>query len=119
MDGDSMQEHLYEQIGRPVLQNALCGINGCLFSYGQTGSGKTFSLFGTAEVPGVVPRLAAELLEIKHTAEQNEEEVSIQAAFLELYNENLVDLLSEAREPLRLFENSQDGVVVPGLSESE
>lgn len=119
MDGDSMQEHLYEQIGRPVLQNALCGINGCLFAYGQTGSGKTFSLFGTAEVPGVVPRLAAELLEIKHTAEQNEEEVSIQAAFLELYNENLVDLLSEAREPLRLFENSQDGVVVPGLSESE
>jgi len=115
------QEKVYEEIGRPVLLDALGGVNGCLFAYGQTGSGKTFSMFGTEEIPGVLPRLAAELLDAKRQAEEADdgEEITVSAAFLELYNENLVDLLSNSREPLRLFESSREGVLVPGLSECE
>eukprot|EP00927_Polykrikos_kofoidii_P065248 TRINITY_DN6102_c0_g1_i1.p1 TRINITY_DN6102_c0_g1~~TRINITY_DN6102_c0_g1_i1.p1 ORF type:complete len:1613 (+),score=322.71 TRINITY_DN6102_c0_g1_i1:152-4840(+) len=142
----AMQERVYEQIGRPVLHNALGGVSGCLFAYGQTGSGKTFSLFGTEDAPGVLPRLADELMESRRQADGGEavaggaalpaaaaagsvvsepgalnvgEEFSVKASFLELYNENLVDLLSDSREPLRLFENNTQGVVVPGLSETD
>uniref|UniRef100_A0A7S4RRJ6 Kinesin motor domain-containing protein n=1 Tax=Alexandrium monilatum TaxID=311494 RepID=A0A7S4RRJ6_9DINO len=97
------------------------GVSGCLFAYGISGSGKTFSLLGSQEAPGVLPRLARELLEAKCKVEEGDssEECSVKAAFLELYNENLVDLLSDSREPLRLFESSREGVLVPGLSEVE
>jgi len=118
IEASTLQEVVYEQVGRPVLQNALEGINGCLFAYGQTGSGKTFSMFGSPEAPGVLPLLTHELLEAKVQAEEDGEEFCIKVACLELYNENLVDLQSESREPLRLFENSQEGVMVPGLSET-
>lgn len=119
-DEASLQERVYEEIGRPVLQSALEGISGCLFAYGISGSGKTFSLFGTDDAPGVLPRLAKELLDAKQAYEcESGSELSVKAAVLELYNENLVDLLSDTREPLRLFENTREGVVVPGLSEAD
>jgi len=118
-EGSVLQEVVYEQIGRPILENALEGINGCLFAYGQTGSGKTFSLFGSQDAPGVLPLFANDLLDAKRKAESEGEDLSIKVAFLELYNENLVDLSCETREPLRLFENSQEGVIVPDLVEKE
>ncbi|CAE8597880.1 unnamed protein product [Polarella glacialis] len=120
-DGFLLQEHVYQQLGRPLLQDALDGISGCLFAYGISGSGKTFSLLGSEDAPGVLPRLAEELLQAKDALKNagELEELSVKAAFLELYNENLVDLLSESREPLRLYEHSLEGVLVPGLSERE
>ncbi|CAK0854801.1 unnamed protein product, partial [Prorocentrum cordatum] len=94
---------------------------GCLFAYGISGSGKTFSLLGGPEAPGVLPLLADELLEAQREAGRTDgtDEVRIHAAFLELYNENLVDLLSDSRDRLRLFESREEGVVVPGLLEAE
>jgi len=116
---EDQQRQLYEELGRPILQSALEGISGCLFAYGQTGSGKTFSLFGTDTAPGILPQLALELLEAKAQLAAEGSELNMKASFLEVYNETLVDLMSEAREPLRLFESNSEGVLVPGLSESE
>ncbi|EKG02936.1 kinesin, putative [Trypanosoma cruzi] len=44
----SAQQDIYNEVGRPILENTLEGYNGCVFAYGQTGSGKTFSMFGYA-----------------------------------------------------------------------
>jgi hypothetical protein len=125
----AQQAHVYEQTGRLVLHSALRGINGCLFAYGQTGSGKTFSMLGTSQAPGMLPRLADELFSEKSALQErdahgnnppsNDEVLIVKAAFLELYNERLVDLLEIGGGPLKLFENSRDGVTVPGLSETE
>ncbi|CCW60786.1 unnamed protein product [Phytomonas sp. EM1] len=40
------QAEVYRYVGRPILENALDGYNGCIFAYGQTGSGKTFTMLG-------------------------------------------------------------------------
>ena len=38
------QEHLYQDLGEPLLDNAFGGYNNCIFAYGQTGSGKSYSM---------------------------------------------------------------------------
>merc|ERR1719162_2180164 len=59
LPADVSQQSCYEQIGEPILQNALCGFNSTLFAYGQTGSGKSFSVMGNDGNPGLIPRLTA------------------------------------------------------------
>ena len=57
----SSQEDIYQKLGRPLLEKSLEGFNTCLFAYGQTGSGKSYSITGTIEDPGIVPRFCEEL----------------------------------------------------------
>lgn len=40
------QDHLFEDLGTPLLDNAFQGYNNCIFAYGQTGSGKSYSMMG-------------------------------------------------------------------------
>jgi hypothetical protein len=54
---DSTQEQVYQELGQPLLAQALDGFNGTIFAYGQTGSGKSFSMMGSDETQGIVPRL--------------------------------------------------------------
>jgi kinesin family protein 1 len=38
------QDSLFDDLGRPLLDNAFKGYNNCIFAYGQTGSGKSYSM---------------------------------------------------------------------------
>jgi hypothetical protein len=60
---DSAQQTLYEDLGRPIVEQALRGFNGTIFAYGQTGSGKTFSMMGDESNPGIIPLLNGELFQ--------------------------------------------------------
>ena len=51
------QETVYRDLGAPILEKAMEGYSCCLFAYGQTGAGKSFSVTGTAEEKGIVPRV--------------------------------------------------------------
>ena len=58
------QEHVYNKIGKPIVQKALSGLNCSLFAYGQTGSGKTYTMMGdieSAETAGIIPRLCKDI----------------------------------------------------------
>ncbi len=48
-----------------LIQSSLDGYNVCIFAYGQTGSGKTYTMQGTPEQPGIVPRAIEELYRLK------------------------------------------------------
>jgi hypothetical protein len=58
---ESTQEEVYNDIGRPVISQALDGFNGTIFAYGQTGSGKSHSMMGTEQNKGIIPRLNDDL----------------------------------------------------------
>lgn len=79
-----------------VVQSALDGYHVCLFSYGQTGSGKTHTMNG---VPGdetqrgVIPRAVSKILENAERLKLTGWEFALEATFIEIYNENLRDLL--------------------------
>ncbi len=55
------QEKVYEYLGKGLLDNAFAGYNACIFAYGQTGSGKTYTMMGTDDDAGLIPRICREM----------------------------------------------------------
>ena len=106
---------MFERAGGDV--SMFCaGYNASVLAYGQTGSGKTHSMFGTSSDPGLVPRMCSELwsrCSAKQTLGQN---YVIQIAMLEIYNEEIFDLLapSSSRQSLQLRDDGHS-VGVGGL----
>uniref|UniRef100_A0A672SD49 Kinesin-like protein KIF13B n=1 Tax=Sinocyclocheilus grahami TaxID=75366 RepID=A0A672SD49_SINGR len=56
------QDVVFQCLGESLLDSAFQGYNACIFAYGQTGSGKSYTMMGTAEQPGLIPRLCSSLL---------------------------------------------------------
>jgi kinesin family protein 11 len=107
----------------------LKGFNCTIFAYGQTGTGKTFTMEGnrsssidstTNELEvhcdaGIIPRAAYHIFSM---LEKSSNEYTVRVSFLELYNEELVDLLGNSAEGLKIFEdNGRKGVTVHNLEE--
>ncbi|XP_009793652.1 kinesin-like protein KIN-14T isoform X1 [Nicotiana tabacum] len=85
----SSQGEVFSEI-EPIIKSALDGYNACIFAYGQTGTGKTFTMEGTEELPGVVPRAIEALF--KHAADSNHAFL-FSFSMLEIYMGYLKDLL--------------------------
>ncbi|EGD77373.1 hypothetical protein PTSG_12732 [Salpingoeca rosetta] len=124
---ETSQVDVYETLVEPLLDEVLTGFNCTVFAYGQTGTGKTHTMEGvrssdavTVEDPGlgIIPRALYQLFE---KLEQTTNEFSVRVSFLEIYNEELFDLLSplDQYQKLRLFEDSRSkgSVVIQGLEE--
>eukprot|EP00928_Gymnodinium_smaydae_P015833 TRINITY_DN1588_c0_g1_i1.p1 TRINITY_DN1588_c0_g1~~TRINITY_DN1588_c0_g1_i1.p1 ORF type:complete len:1032 (-),score=193.10 TRINITY_DN1588_c0_g1_i1:94-2871(-) len=111
---------VYSGFCQRVVVRALQGYNGTIFAYGQTSSGKTHSLLGSGDMdPGMIPR---SIHEIFCWVEKHRScEWIVKASYLEIYNENLLDLLLPVQEKsppkLRIIEDRQSGVQVQGLTE--
>ncbi len=77
------------------MENVIEGYNGTIFAYGQTGCGKTHSMVGKLEEPelhGIIPRSFKHILNV--VAEASNKEFLIRCSFIEIYNEEVHDLLS-------------------------
>ncbi|RVW48799.1 Kinesin-like protein KIN-14T [Vitis vinifera] len=85
----SSQDDVFLEV-EPVIKTALDGYNACIFAYGQTGTGKTYTMEGTPDCPGVVPR-AMEVL-FKQAVDSNHAFL-FSFSMLEIYLGNLKDLL--------------------------
>uniref|UniRef100_A0A3P8RZ87 Si:rp71-84d9.1 n=1 Tax=Amphiprion percula TaxID=161767 RepID=A0A3P8RZ87_AMPPE len=108
------QDSVFQDLGEGILENALQGYNATLLAYGQTGSGKSYSMVGYGPNKGLVPKLCVWWFLIEMFL------MSLQVFFsmLEIYNEQVVDLLSRgSRTPggLRVREEQQRGFYVEGL----
>ncbi|KAL4263015.1 Kinesin-like protein [Pleurotus pulmonarius] len=83
---------IYHISARSHVYAAMDGYNAVVFAYGQTASGKTFTLSGTNEEPGIIPRAMRDVFGyIKKTPER---EYLLRCSYLEIYNETIVDLLA-------------------------
>ena len=88
---DSKQEELFVD-AKPVIMSVVDGYNVCIMAYGQTGSGKTYTMMGPVEDPGVNRRAIQELLTLIESA-GGALHVELQVSMMEVYNENVFDLL--------------------------
>ena len=93
------QDMVFEEVSHFV-QSALDGYNVCLFSYGQTGSGKTHTMQGSGSgaMRGIIPRAVEQILSQAKQMQNQKWQFSISASFLEIYNEELRDLLTTMRD---------------------
>ncbi|XP_051003949.1 kinesin-like protein KIF28 [Acomys russatus] len=110
------QSDVFRDIGRATLDSAWRGYNATLLAYGQTGSGKSYSMTGFATDKGIIPRVCEELFQ---AIEKQKEKLEAQVMFsmLEIYNEQIRDLLSRTKAPggLKVREDQQLGFFVEGL----
>ncbi|XP_023932076.1 kinesin-like protein KIF13A [Lingula anatina] len=112
------QSTVYARCGKEVLDKAFQGYNACIFAYGQTGSGKSYTMMGTAEQKGIIPRLCDALFE--QITNNQDESLSYKCvvSYMEIYNEKVHDLLDPkgGRQNLRVREHNILGPYVDGLS---
>ena len=100
------------------MESVIQGYNGTIFAYGQTGTGKTFTMEGVLkenELKGIIPRSFDMIFNlIKTTFNTN---FLIRVSFLEIYNENIRDLLTKNEtQKLEVKQNPDTGFYVNGLS---
>ncbi|OWM84249.1 hypothetical protein CDL15_Pgr011634 [Punica granatum] len=130
-DTAATQLDIFELVGAPLVENCLAGFNSSIFAYGQTGSGKTYTMWGPAhalsedilsnEQLGLTPRILERLFsrineeEMKHAERQLK--YQCRCSFLEIYNEQITDLLDPNQKNLQIREDIKSGVYVDNLTE--
>ncbi|KMT15139.1 hypothetical protein BVRB_3g062560 isoform B [Beta vulgaris subsp. vulgaris] len=103
-------KEVYEARTKEIVSAAVGGFNGTVFAYGQTNSGKTHTMRGSSSEPGVIPLAVRELFDM--IQEVPDREFLLRMSYLEIYNEEINDLLADSRYFL-----SQRGIFVAGLRE--
>ncbi|XP_054713374.1 kinesin-like protein KIF3A [Uloborus diversus] len=116
---DSTQLDVYNLAARPIIDNVLEGYNGTIFAYGQTGTGKTFTMEGNRDVPeqkGIIPNSFAHIF--GHIAKaEGDKRFLVRATYLEIYNEEVRDLLGKDQSVrLEVKERPDIGVYVKNLT---
>lgn len=118
-DWNSKQLELYDETFRPLIDSVLNGFNGTIFAYGQTGTGKTYTMEGIRDNPeerGVIPNSFEHVF--NHIARSVNQQYLIRASYLEIYQEEIRDLLGkDQKRRLELKERPDTGVFVKDLQQ--
>ncbi|CAG5116214.1 unnamed protein product, partial [Candidula unifasciata] len=117
-DWNSKQRDLYDETFYDLVDSVLKGFNGTIFAYGQTGTGKTHTMQGTKQSKddwGVIPNSFEQIFQ--HISQSENQQYLVRASYLEIYQEEIRDLLSKDQSKrLELKERTDTGVYVKDLS---
>ncbi|KAI1849455.1 hypothetical protein JX266_004950 [Neoarthrinium moseri] len=118
------QEEVYNALGEEFLDHNFEGYHTCIFAYGQTGSGKSYTMMGTPDQPGLIPRTCEDLFQRIEAAQNETPNISyhVRASYFEVYNEHVRDLLvpvvpNQAPYYLKIRESPSEGPYVKDLTE--
>ncbi|KAA8544392.1 hypothetical protein F0562_022404 [Nyssa sinensis] len=130
-DENVSQEMLFKVAGVQMVENCMGGYNSCMFAYGQTGSGKTHTMLGDIEggtrrhsvncgmTPRVFEYLFSRIQKEKEARREEKIKFTCKCSFLEIYNEQILDLLDTSSINLQVREDTKKGVYVENLTEVE
>jgi len=105
------QEEVYQYSGAELVDEVMNGFNITMFAYGQTGSGKTFSMEGTEEYPGIIPRMIDHLFDSILDFDEAFEFL-VRVTYVEIYNEKIRDLLEPVNSDCKVREHKEKGVYI-------
>ncbi|KAJ9298459.1 hypothetical protein DTO271G3_3426 [Paecilomyces variotii] len=114
------QEDVYNSLGEEFLDHNFEGYHTCIFAYGQTGSGKSYTMMGTPDQPGLIPRTCEDLFERIENSQCPDISYNVRVSYFEVYNEHVRDLLVPRTDPpyyLKIRESPTDGPYVKDLTE--
>ncbi|KAF3453356.1 hypothetical protein FNV43_RR03796 [Rhamnella rubrinervis] len=130
-DSKANQEDVFQLAGVQLVKNALAGYNTSILSYGQSGSGKTYTMWGPPSAmvddpsprshQGIVPRtfqmLFSEIDKERENSEGKQINYQCRCSFLEIYNEQIGDLLDPTQRNLEIKDDPKNGLYVENLTE--
>ena len=116
-DMDASQSDVYENTAKSAVLSVLEGYNSTIFAYGQTGTGKTFTMEGftydnSDPARGIIPRSIEEIFNFIESYSNSGTKFMVRASYLQIYNENISDLLKPERTNLNIREDKKKGVFV-------
>ncbi|KAK9664426.1 hypothetical protein RND81_14G041000 [Saponaria officinalis] len=112
---DCKTKEVYESRTKEIVAAAVRGFNGTVFAYGQTNSGKTHTMRGSSGEPGVIPLAVQEIFDIIDKVPDRE--FLLRMSYMEIYNEEINDLLAPEHRRLQVHESLERGIYVAGLRE--
>ncbi|XP_051967613.1 kinesin-like protein KIF21B [Xyrauchen texanus] len=136
-DMDAQQQQIYSACVHRLIEGCFDGYNATVFAYGQTGSGKTytmgsgFDLTMADDEQGIIPRAVQQLFQgiqkrrlEAQSADMPLPEFKVSAQFLELYNEEILDLFDSTRDPearnrksnIKIHEDGSGGIYTTGVT---
>ena len=115
---ETTQREVYDQVAFPIVDSIFQGYNGTVFAYGQTGCGKTFTMMGIVTDPnlkGIIPNAFSHIFGYIKT-EGESKRFLVRCSFVEIYNEEVRDLLGDAKKKLDIREDKKKGTYVKDLT---
>lgn len=118
------QEDVYNALGEEFLDHNFEGYHTCIFAYGQTGSGKSYTMMGTPQQPGLIPRTCEDLFERIESSQSPHISYTVRASYFEVYNEHVRDLLAPSSQSssshpyyLKIRESPTEGPYIKDLTD--
>ncbi|KAI9703170.1 MAG: Kinesin [Candelina mexicana] len=114
------QEEVYNCLGEEFLDHNFEGYHTCIFAYGQTGSGKSYTMMGTPEQPGLIPRTCEDLFQRIESNDSPNVTHNVRVSYFEVYNEHVRDLLVPRQDPpyyLKIRESPTEGPYIKDLTD--
>ena len=115
---DASQREIYDTVAFPIVDSIFQGYNGTVFAYGQTGCGKTFTMMGIIDNPdlkGIIPNAFSHIFGFIKT-EGESKKFLVRCSFVEIYNEEVRDLLVSKSKKLDIREDPKKGIFVKELT---
>jgi centromeric protein E len=120
---DVATRQVYDQMAKGIVTSVCTGLNGTIFAYGQTSSGKTHTMQGSGTIQegatggggGIVHLAASDIF--RHVQSQADRIFLVRVSFLEIYNEDVRDLLTDDNKTLQIREDPRRGVFVQSQEE--
>ncbi|VDP50049.1 unnamed protein product, partial [Soboliphyme baturini] len=120
-EANDSQECVYQSCAFPIVDKLFEGYNCTILAYGQTGSGKTYTMGSEETVQdlvrptaGIIPRMVQDIF--RNIERSSEFCFRLSCSMLEIYNENVRDLLGR-RDALQIREDVQQGIFIKNLTE--
>ena len=129
---ETTQHAMFTSTAKPLIDRFLDGFNCTILAYGQTSSGKTFTMTGAdldgdpmddSNLMGIIPRAVATLFQRARALKEEKGagwNYSLRGSFIEIYNEDLIDLLSDdgrAGRNVQIRESKDGHILWEGLRE--
>ncbi|CAK9301838.1 unnamed protein product [Gordionus sp. m RMFG-2023] len=110
----SEQEVIYNMVASPLVESVIEGYNGTILAYGQTGTGKTYTMEGYNSNFGIIPNSFSHIFDYIYNSGVNKNFL-VRVSYLEIYNEEVRDLLNKDDKKLEVVERPEIGVYVKNL----
>lgn len=121
---DTNNQQVYDTVAKGIVGSVVQGLNGTIFAYGQTSSGKTYTMQGSGNLEqgssgnsegGLVHMAAKDIF--SQIVNQPNRMFLVRVSFLEIYNEEVRDLLADSNQKVQIREDPRRGVFVQSEEE--
>ncbi|CAD8104984.1 unnamed protein product [Paramecium sonneborni] len=116
---ETPQLQIYQKTAFNLVESVADGYNGTIFAYGQTGCGKTFTMIGDPSsdtMKGIIPRTFDQIISIINNNSDTNKKFLLRCSYIEIYNEEIHDLLSKDVKQKYDLKEGQQGVFIKDLN---